>query len=136
MDDRMGSNINGPSLIRVPDWVPDPLGRYYLYFAHHHGTYIFHSNAGDCPEGVLLSTIQLKPDWTQWRDSDPITVLEPEMHYEGVDLPLVPSERGAADERVRQLRDPCIFEEGDKTYLLYAVAGEYGIAIAELTQDT
>ncbi len=35
-----GDNINGPSLIKVPDWVPNPLGRYYLYFAHHKGTYI------------------------------------------------------------------------------------------------
>lgn len=35
-----GGNINGPSLIRVPDWLPDRLGRYYLYFAHHAGTYI------------------------------------------------------------------------------------------------
>lgn len=40
MDRRMGSNINGPSLIRVPEWVPAPLGRYYLYFADHHGSYI------------------------------------------------------------------------------------------------
>jgi len=30
-------NINGPSLIRVPDWVVEPYGRYYLYFAHHEG---------------------------------------------------------------------------------------------------
>ena len=36
----IGTNINGPSLIRVPDWVPNPLGRYYLYFAHHQGTHI------------------------------------------------------------------------------------------------
>lgn len=35
-----GSNINGPSLIRVPDWLPGRLGRYYLYFAHHRGSYI------------------------------------------------------------------------------------------------
>jgi hypothetical protein len=35
-----GANVNGPSLIRVPDWVEKPLGRYYLYFAHHNGTYI------------------------------------------------------------------------------------------------
>ncbi len=35
-----GANINGPSLIRVPDWIPHPLGRYYLYFAHHSGSYI------------------------------------------------------------------------------------------------
>jgi len=40
MDSRMGDNVNGPSLIEVPDWVPDPLGRYYLYFAHHNGSYI------------------------------------------------------------------------------------------------
>ncbi|MBI2946207.1 MAG: hypothetical protein HYY23_01070, partial [Verrucomicrobia bacterium] len=35
-----GNNINGPSLIRVPGWVKSPLGRYYLYFAHHSGQYI------------------------------------------------------------------------------------------------
>src|SRR6188508_1447297 len=40
MDGRMGDNINGPSLIRVPDWVRNPLGRYYLYFAHHDGRFI------------------------------------------------------------------------------------------------
>jgi hypothetical protein len=35
-----GENINGPSLIRAPDWLPGRLGRYYLYFAHHDGGYI------------------------------------------------------------------------------------------------
>src|SRR5581483_10577326 len=35
-----GENINGPSLIKVPDWVENPLGKYYLYFAHHSGQYI------------------------------------------------------------------------------------------------
>lgn len=30
-------NVNGPSLIRVPEWVEDPLGPVYLYFAHHQG---------------------------------------------------------------------------------------------------
>jgi hypothetical protein len=33
-------NINGPSVIRVPDWVENPFGKYYLYFAHHKGGYI------------------------------------------------------------------------------------------------
>ena len=28
-----GDNINGPSLIKVPDWVENKLGKYYLYFA-------------------------------------------------------------------------------------------------------
>ncbi len=36
----LGDNINGPSLIRVPAWVKKPLGRYYLYFAHHQGKFI------------------------------------------------------------------------------------------------
>ena len=40
MDGRMGSNIAGPSLIRVPDWIENPLGRYYLYFSDHRGLYI------------------------------------------------------------------------------------------------
>ena len=35
-----GANINGPSLLRAPAWVAKPLGRYYLYFAHHTGKYI------------------------------------------------------------------------------------------------
>jgi hypothetical protein len=33
---------------------------------------------------------------------------------------------------VRQLRDPGIYQEGNRTYLLYSVAGEQGIAIAEI----
>lgn len=40
-----GENIAGPSVIRIPDWIPPehraaPTARYYLYFAHHHGDYI------------------------------------------------------------------------------------------------
>ena len=37
---QLGNNINGPSLIKVPDWIANPLGQYYLYFAHHEGRYI------------------------------------------------------------------------------------------------
>lgn len=33
----VGDNLNGPSLIRAPEWVERPLGTYYLYFAHHQG---------------------------------------------------------------------------------------------------
>ncbi|ALJ05486.1 hypothetical protein APS56_10310 [Pseudalgibacter alginicilyticus] len=40
-----GENINGPSIIRVPDWIlptnrAHPTAQYYLYFAHHSGDYI------------------------------------------------------------------------------------------------
>ena len=284
MDDRMGGNIQGPSLIKVPDWVDNPLGKYYLYFADHRGTYIrmayadevtgpwtihtpgtlkledsffpttcppcslapgrvaalyphiaspdvlvredlrqivmyyhgrgvgrqftraavssdgirfegreedlgrayfrvieyegyyyamsmpgvlyrsrdgltgfeagpqfftadmrhsallirdnllhvFFSNRGDAPERIMLSTIELTEDWREWRASEPGEVMRPELHYEGSDLPVEASRGGYIDERVHQLRDPAIFQEGDKTYLLYSVAGESGIAIAEV----
>ena len=284
MDTRMGGNIQGPSLIRVPDWVETPLGNYYLYFADHRGTYIrmayadevtgpwtvhspgslkledslfpttcprcshrqgrtgalyahiaspdvqvredlqqivmyyhgqsegrqftraalsedgihfegreedlgrayfrviehegfhyamsmpgylfrsrdgmtnfkagpqlftsnmrhsglliregrlyvFFTNRGDEPERIMLSTIELTDDWSEWTASEPIEVLRPEMDYEGADLPLEASKGGYIDERVHQLRDPAIYQEGDKTYLLYSVAGESGIAIAEI----
>jgi hypothetical protein len=36
----LGDNVNGPSVIRVPSWVKQPLGRYYMYFAHHKGEFI------------------------------------------------------------------------------------------------
>ena len=36
----VGRNINGPSLVLAPPWIDEPLGRYYLYFAHHRGTFI------------------------------------------------------------------------------------------------
>jgi len=271
MDERMGDNINGPSLIRVPEWLPHPLGRYYLYFAHHGGTYIrlayaddlsgpwrlhgpgvlalehahfqrhiaspdvhvdvgeqrirmyyhgveeeqgqmtrvalsddglrfearpeivgllylrafpwqdmtygvvmrgvfyrsadglggfepgptlfgenqrhcavqldgdvltvYYTNVGDCPERILASRIRLEGDWRDWQASEPEEILAPELEYEGADLPLEPSRRGAVRERARQVRDPCIYREDGRTYLLYAVAGEHGIAIARLTDE-
>lgn len=273
MDGRMGDNINGPSLIRVPDWVPNPLGKYYLYFAHHEGTYIrmayadelegpwkvhgtgaldlsasffkghiaspdvhvlddrreirmyyhgccnptppvqstrlaisadgltfvarpeqlgssywrtfcwrehwytlempglfrrspdgltdfepgpthftpdmrhaavllegdtlhvFYSNAHDCPERILHAAANLTPDWRQWRFTAQTTLLSPETDYEGADCPLEPSKRGPIHTRVRQLRDPGVFVDASRTYLLYSVAGEHGIAIAELIRD-
>ena len=273
IDATIGSNINGPSLVRVPEWIRDPLGAYYLYFAHHKGQYIrmayaqnlegpwstygpgvldlgesffgnssdpdhvaspdvhldsenrqirmyyhgvvakgiqrtrvalsedgiefeareellgtsyfrvfrhggyhyaigmpgvfyrsndgltkfvegptlftenmrhcavrlagdtlsvFYSNAGDCPERILVSEIDLTQDWMDWSESAPSLVLAPETDYEGADLPLEPSQRGLTEVRVRQLRDPGIYEESGETYLLYSVAGEAGIAIARL----
>ena len=36
----IGVNIQGPSLIKVPEWIENPLGKYYLYFADHKGLYI------------------------------------------------------------------------------------------------
>ena len=43
----LGDNVNGPSVIRVPEWVERPLGRYYMYFAHHKGHVIRLAYAND-----------------------------------------------------------------------------------------
>ena len=43
----IGKNIQGPSLIRMPDWVESRLGTYYLYFADHKGSYIRLAYADD-----------------------------------------------------------------------------------------
>ncbi|MEM7408349.1 MAG: hypothetical protein AAF458_23875 [Pseudomonadota bacterium] len=47
MDARMGDNLCGPAVIRVPPWVTNALGRYYLYFADHKGDYIRLAYADD-----------------------------------------------------------------------------------------
>ena len=40
LEDGVGANINGPSLIKMPGWLPNRLGKYYLYFAHHQGKFV------------------------------------------------------------------------------------------------
>ncbi|MEM7022598.1 MAG: hypothetical protein AAF637_08375 [Pseudomonadota bacterium] len=279
MDGRMGANINGPSLIRVPAWVQAPLGRFYLYFADHRGTYIrlayadevtgpwrmhepgvldldesrfpvrhpggpehyahiaspdlhvetdagrlrmyfhgrhegatqlsrvalsedglsfevlpellgpsyfrvfrhqgwwyalampgtfrrskdglvgfeegpdlgdpdmrhvaltvrgdvlhlFWTRAGDAPEQILHSTIDIAGDWRGWRLEGTRPVLRPERSWEGAALPIFPSKRGAIYGPVHQLRDPCLFEDGGRVYLLYSSAGEQAIGLAEVS---
>lgn len=277
-----GKNINGPSLIRVPEWVKNPLGKYYLYFAHHSGTYIrlayadsivgpwkiyeagtlhlkdvpsayghiaspdvhvdaerkqirmyfhgpstkgggqmsfvatsddglsfkalpevlgifyfkvilidgywyamakagdmyrskdglskferganpfppvpendrdhnkpgntrhvaliqrggtldvFYSRIGDAPESILRASIDLKTDWREWKATEPKVVLKPTFAWEGSELPLKPSRAGEIKVMENGLRDPAIFVEDGRVYLLYCVAGESGIAVAEV----
>ncbi len=94
--------------------------------------HVFFTRAGDAPEAILHSSIDLTDDWAVWQESPATLVLEPALAYEGGDLAIEPSARGAVMSRVRQLRDPAIYAEGDRIYLYYAIAGEHGIAVAEL----
>jgi hypothetical protein len=272
-DPSIGTNINGPSLIRVPEWVQQPLGKYYLYFADHNGKYIrlayadrlegpwkihrpgtlqldqsyftdhiaspeavvdadrkqirlyyhgltpeekaqhtrvalsadgirftavrepvgrgsaywrlfrhdgwwyalampgrlyrsregltpfeagpqlfpvtptqvhnavllrgdllhvFYTRAGDTPERILHSTVRLGPDWTLWTPTAPQEALAPEMEWEGARQPVVPARIGAVHGPIHALRDPAVFSQEGRTLLLYAVAGESGIGIADV----
>ncbi len=277
MDARMGTNINGPSLIRAPDWLPTPPGRYLLYFAHHNGTYIrlafadaiegpwrthepgvldlkgsgfidhiaspeilidetrrelrlyfhgrsgykadgsqiqatrvatsrdgldfnvraaelgpayfrvfkqagtvyalaragellmspdgfepfescgipgglpenirhvalwrrgenrltlFHTVIGEAPEVVYACDFIMEGEWTEWLAGPSTIVLQPDLDYEGSEIPPAPSEPGAIDIRVKQLRDPDIHIDPDGTvYMPYSIAGEAGIALAKI----
>ena len=295
-----GANVNGPSLIKVPDWVTNPLGRYYLYFAHHYGTYIrlayadaltgpwtihapgaltvdqvraqakkrakpgsgagtrhiaspdvhvddaarkirmyfhaqladpyiswehhsgvaasvdglgftlentstigppyfrvfrygayhyavanravvlrsidgvkwektqnanfpasatdpatrasprhvavqldgnvlttYYTRISDAPERVQASSAVLDGAWLDWRLSTMTEVVRPEHEYEGVLLPVKKSRSGDSFVAEHALRDPAIYREDGRTYLLYACKGETGgIAIAELSTAT
>ncbi len=93
---------------------------------------IFWTQVGDSPERILLSTIQLSKNWNDWKPTSPIEILRPEKDWEGGNIEPTPSFRGAILGPVCQLRDPAIYEEENRIFLLYAVAGESGIAISEL----
>lgn len=97
---------------------------------------VFFSRVGDAPERLLATRLSLSGDPAGWRASPPTAVLEPERDWEGAGAELRPS-AVTGQTHVRQLRDPFVFHDdgpgGDgRTYLLYAVAGETGIAVAEL----
>jgi hypothetical protein len=93
---------------------------------------VFWTRVGDAPERILLSEIELTPDWTKWRKSESVEVLRPERPWEGAREPVEPSLRSSIDRPVNQLRDPFIFEDEGQAYLVYAVAGEAGLGIARL----
>ena len=97
--------------------------------------YVFWTQVGDIPERILLSTIDISRDWLEWVESAAVDVLRPEETWEGADAPLLPSVRSVAYGHVNQLRDPAIYVDDDRVFLLYAVAGESGIALAELFVD-
>ena len=58
----LGGNVNGASVIEAPTWLPNRMGRYYMYFAHHQGKCIrlAHADRLDGPWQVYEpGTLQL-----------------------------------------------------------------------------
>ena len=97
--------------------------------------FVFWTQVGHAPERILLSTIDISGDWRYWSESPPVEVLRPEHDWEGADALAEPSVRSTAYGHVNQLRDPAILEEDGRIFLAYAVAGESGVAIAEVHFD-
>jgi hypothetical protein len=94
---------------------------------------VFYTQLYDAPERIFMVRLSMTDNWEDWKiEEGPRLVLAPETGYEGVHLPLVPSQLGSTRGFENALRDPCIFRENGRLYLLYCVVGERGIAIAEL----
>jgi hypothetical protein len=94
--------------------------------------YVFFSAIGDAPEHILEATVDLSKPWQQWKAEHPVDLLTSERSYECANLPALPSRAGDINEPVPQLRDPAIYEEAGRVYLLYSTCGEQGIALAEV----
>lgn len=94
--------------------------------------YVYFSRIGDRPERIIRARISLDGPWLKWRAKEFKEIVRPEFAWEGSTLPLRRSRAGRARGSVRELRDPCIFGDNGAKYLLYSIAGEQGIAIAEI----
>jgi hypothetical protein len=92
---------------------------------------VYFTRIGDKPERILRAWIDLNGEWSTWVMGPAEEIMRPTTSYEGAALPLSRSKFGIARSAENALRDPAVFNE-DKTYLLYSVMGERGIAIAEL----
>ncbi len=94
--------------------------------------YVFWTRVGDCPESILVSTLDTIGHWAAWRLRDTEVLRSPQHAWEGADQPMVASIAGTSMSPVCQLRDPAVYTENNQSWLLYSIAGEQGIAIAEL----
>jgi hypothetical protein len=96
---------------------------------------IYYTRIGDAPESILRSTIpDLRVDWRVWSATNLTQILTPSEPWEGSNLPVKPSSSGEAYGRENAVRDPAIFLDQGRLFLLYSIAGESGIGIAELNQ--
>jgi len=129
--------------------VDDP--RHFAVYSRTHldpsdtNLYVFYTSKFDTPESVFLTVIDTDNGSTDPADWDTIgqrLILEPELDWEGADLPLQSSKEGP-EINVRQLRDPYVFEDtlgtpdpsDDHLYLFYTGEGEEAIGMAELFFD-
>jgi hypothetical protein len=92
------------------------------------------SRAGDAPERLLLSTLDLSSsNWDDWTPTQAVEIMRAEKSWEGADLPALKSLRGESTLRSNDLRDPDLFVDQDgQKYLLYVGGGEQAIGIVRL----
>ena len=98
--------------------------------------HVFWTQVGDAPERIYVSNVDLSQPFEEWTESEPYELLRPETTWEGANAPNEPSIRSVAYGLVNQLRDPAIYVEDARVFLLYACGGESGIALAELEPES
>jgi hypothetical protein len=118
---------------RGPTW-PTPNMRHTALALEGEVLTVYFTTVGDCPEHIQRGRVDLARNWREWTLENVEDVLTPERDYEGASAPRVPSTRGLVHGPAYQLRDPAIYREDSRTWLLYSVAGESGIALAELLE--
>jgi len=132
MPGQLYRSIDGFAEFEAGPLIFNPHMRHFAMLTQGDTLHVFWSQVGDAPESILVSTIDLSQPFEAWTDHAAQAVLRPERPWEGAEEPVEPSLRSVAYGRVNQLRDPAIYEEDGRAYLLYAVGGEAGIGIAEL----
>ncbi len=123
--DGLGDFESGPCLTDAPI-------RHHALLCLQNRWYVFWTRVGDTPERILVSPLITDGDWLDWRMGEATEVHRALRNWEGAELPPTASAYGAIHGRANQLRDPAIFVEDGKVYLLYALAGEQGIGIGRL----
>lgn len=108
-----------------------PKSRHTSILVHNSKIFVFYSIVGDCPEHICYSEI-LKINKNKIKTGIKNSIVKPEYKYEHDDKKPKISKYGSSTDKVNQLRDPYVFKDDDKIYLLYTVCGEKGIAICEI----
>jgi glycosyltransferase involved in cell wall biosynthesis len=94
----------------------------------------YYTRIGDKPERILRQRIALTPDPSGWRAEAVQEVLRPELSWEGADLPITASRSGASHGRTHAVRDPAVLRDDGRLLLIYSIAGESGLALAEISE--
>jgi hypothetical protein len=96
---------------------------------------VYYTLRGDRPERIWRSVVDTTGHWSSWCPRGRQLILAPQAEWEGAGLRMTNSRPGPSRRPEHALRDPAIFVEHGTTYLLYAVAGESGIAIGTVLPD-
>ena len=125
LGNRRGPFENGQRL-----FTPD--ARHHAMLVNRTRVHVFWTEVGDAPEHIKVSVIDLRDGFKSLHISQLGSILKPELDWEGASAKLELSVRSVAYGCVNQLRDPCVFVDDGRVYLLYAGGGESAIGIADL----